>query len=291
MSLATDKPEFIPPKQNSGRLRAIGFAVLAHAILIAALTWGVGWKRESSNAPIQAELWSTTVQEAAPAAVEPPPPPPAPPQPLVEQVNPEPPKAAEPEPVVDPQIAIEKEKEKKIKLEKIKKEKALAKAKAEEEAEEKRLEELAKKKKLDAKKAAEKKANDTKEAKDVAKAEALRKANLERIKGLAGASGGPQATGTALQSTGPSAGYGGRVIARIKPNIVFTDDVLGNPVATVEVRCAPDGTILARKLIKSSGNSAWDNAVLRAIDKTEILPRDIDGRVPSSFEINFRPRD
>ncbi len=298
MSLATDKPEFTPPKQNSGRLRAIGFAVLAHAILIAALTWGVGWKRESSNAPIQAELWSTTVQETAPAAAEPPPPLPVPPQPTVEPVKPEPPKpvapppkAAEPEPVVDPQIAIDKEKEKKKKLEKIKKEKALAKAKAEEEAEEKRLEELAKKKKLDAKKAAEKKANDAKEAKDAAKAEALRKANLERIKGLAGASGGPQATGTALQSTGPSAGYGGRVIARIKPNIVFTDDVLGNPVASVEVRCAPDGTILARKLIKSSGNSAWDNAVLRAIDKTEILPRDIDGRVPSSFEINFRPRD
>ena len=280
MSLATDKPEFTPPKQNSGRLRAIGFAVLAHAILIAALTWGVGWKRESSNAPIQAELWSTTVQEAAPAAIEPPSPPP---QPAVEQVK--------PEPVIDPQIAIEKEKEQKKKLEKIMKEKALAKAKAEKEAEEKRLEELAKKKKLDAKKAAEKKANDAKEAKDVAKAEALRKANLERIKGLAGASGGPQATGTALQSTGPSAGYGGRVIARIKPNIVFTDDVLGNPVASVEVRCAPDGTILARKLIKSSGNSAWDNAVLRAIDKTEILPRDIDGRVPPSFEINFRPRD
>lgn len=277
MSLATDKPEFTPPKQNSGRLRAIGFAVLAHAILIAALTWGVGWKRESSNAPIQAELWSTTVQEAAPAAIEPPSPPPLPPQTPIEQIKPVPPKGDEPKPVIDPQIAIEKEKEKKKnQLEKIKNEKAL---------------ELAKAKAKALQEAAEKKANDAKEAKDAAQAEALRKANLERIKGLAGASGGPLATGTALQSSGPSAGYGGRVIARIKPNIVFTDDVLGNPVASVEVRCAPDGTILARKIIKSSGNSAWDNAVLRAIDKTEILPRDIDGRVPSSFEINFRPRD
>ena len=34
-----------------------------------------------------------------------------------------------------------------------------------------------------------------------------------------------------------------------------------------------------------------DDAVLRAIDKTEVLPRDTDGRVPSSFEISFRPRD
>jgi colicin import membrane protein len=81
------------------------------------------------------------------------------------------------------------------------------------------------------------------------------------------------------------------VIAKIKPNIVFADDISGNPVATVEVRTSPDGTIIGRKLIKSSGVKAWDDAVLRAIDKTEILPRDLDGRVPPSFEINFRPKD
>ena len=34
-----------------------------------------------------------------------------------------------------------------------------------------------------------------------------------------------------------------------------------------------------------------DEAVLRAIDKTEVLPRDTDGRVPPSLEISFRPRD
>ena len=32
-------------------------------------------------------------------------------------------------------------------------------------------------------------------------------------------------------------------------------------------------------------------AVLRAIDKTEVLPRDVDGRVPSSMTIDFRPYD
>jgi len=31
--------------------------------------------------------------------------------------------------------------------------------------------------------------------------------------------------------------------------------------------------------------------VLRAIDKTEILPRDTDGRVPSPMQLEFRPRD
>ena len=57
------------------------------------------------------------------------------------------------------------------------------------------------------------------------------------------------------------------------------------------LKVAPDGTIIGRRLLKSSGVPAWDEAVLRAIDKTEVLPRDTDGRVPPSLEISFRPRD
>ena len=87
------------------------------------------------------------------------------------------------------------------------------------------------------------------------------------------------------------AGYAGRIKARVKPNVTFTDEVAGNPLASVEVRCAPDGTIIGRRLVKSSGVPAWDDAVLRAIDKTEILPRDVDGRVPSPMVLDFRPRD
>ena len=79
--------------------------------------------------------------------------------------------------------------------------------------------------------------------------------------------------------------------AKVRPNIVFTEDIAGNPIADVEVRTSPDGTIISRKLVKSSGNKAWDDAVLRAIDKTETLPRDVDGRVPPNITIGFRPRD
>ncbi|NDD23966.1 MAG: TonB C-terminal domain-containing protein, partial [Betaproteobacteria bacterium] len=97
----------------------------------------------------------------------------------------------------------------------------------------------------------------------------------------------------ALRASGPSASYGGRIIARVKPNIVFNpDDVSGNPVAEVEVRTASDGKIMARKLIKSSGNKAWDDAVIRALEKTVRLPKDENGRMPElSFNISFRPRD
>jgi colicin import membrane protein len=57
----------------------------------------------------------------------------------------------------------------------------------------------------------------------------------------------------------------------------------------VEVRTSPDGTIIARKLVKSSGDARLDEAILRAIDKTEVLPRDTDGRVPSPVVIAFTP--
>lgn len=323
MSLAADRPEFTPPAPP-GRLRAISLALLAHVVLIAALTWGVNWKREASSSPVQAELWSATIQDAAPAlvelAVQPPPQPEPKPVPVPQPPSPSkpvPPKvtAAPPEPVIDPQIAIEQEKKKKADKQKAEKKKALAEAKAkaeaEAEAEEARQEALDKKKrlleakktetkKLDAKKAADeqakklasdKKAKVAKDAKETAQIEAIRAGNMKRIAGLAGASGAESATGTAKQSSGPSPGYGGRVSARIKPNIVFTEDIAGNPTATVEVRTSPDGTIVGRKLTKSSGVKAWDEAVLRAIDKTEVLPRDTDGRVPPSFEINFRPKD
>ena len=111
------------------------------------------------------------------------------------------------------------------------------------------------------------------------------------MQGMAGASGGPEATGTAPQAAGPSASYAGRIRARVKPNIVFTDDVSGNPVAEVEVRTAPDGTIVGRRLVRSSNLKSWDDAVLRAIDKTEVLPRDVDGRVPPLLLLQFKPRD
>jgi colicin import membrane protein len=80
----------------------------------------------------------------------------------------------------------------------------------------------------------------------------------------------------------PSRGYAGRLVAAIKPNIVFPGERPNTPAAEVEVRATATGTILARRLVRSSGNREWDQAVLRAIDRTERLPTDIDGRVPST---------
>jgi colicin import membrane protein len=303
----------------------------AHLVLFLALGLATAWKTQPQTLQAEAELWSAVPQAAAPKLQEPPPPPPEPeskpkPEPTP---PPKPPKPApEPEPdnsLRDAQIALEKkkledqkkkeaaerqrkalEKKKKEAEEKAAKDKA-AKEKAlkEKAAQEKAAKEKAAqdKKELDKKKAAEKaKADEKKRQQEHAqkakqdkadddRAEALRQENLQRMQGMAGASGGPNATGTALKSSGPSASYAGRLVGRIKPNITYPGDVVGNPRAEVEVRVAPDGTITSRRIVQSSGNKAWDDAVLRAIDKTEILPKDTDGRVPPLIVLGFRPLD
>ncbi len=123
--------------------------------------------------------------------------------------------------------------------------------------------------------------------------EQIRQDQIKRMTGLAGATGAPSSTGTALQSAAPSSSYAGKVEAKIRPNITFAevDSVQDNPAAEVEIRIAPDGTIVGTpKLVKSSGIKAWDIAVLRAIEKTETLPRDTDGRVPSAMTLVLRPK-
>jgi colicin import membrane protein len=331
MIAASDRLEFAPPTPP-GFGRALILALLAHLLLVAALTWGVHWKSQPVTLSAEAELWSAVPKEAAPqsvaAAPEPPPvpepekvtppaPPPAPPPPRPE---PEPPKVSEAD------IALEKEKlllkkaeEKKLlqekqRLEKLKREK-LAEKLAEEKVllEKKALDKKQAEKKLQDKRDQEKKLADEKhaeeklemkqkaqelerkaalEAKEEAKRmDAQRQANLKRMAGLAGATGSTTATGKDLQSSGPSSGYAGRIRARIKPNIVFTDDISTNPVTEVDVYTSPDGTIVSRKIVKSSGVFSWDEAVLRAIDKTETLPKDTNGLVPTPMRLVFKPKD
>jgi colicin import membrane protein len=48
---------------------------------------------------------------------------------------------------------------------------------------------------------------------------------------------------------------------------------------------------MSQRLSNISGNKEWDQAVLRAIERTGVLPRDTDGRVPPSMVITFRPRE
>ncbi len=322
-----DRDQFTPPPAP-GRGRAVTLAVLAHLLLLGALTWGVAWKSGGDQPAVVAELWSAVPQQAAPRAVEPPSPPqppmppmpptlPKPPPPEPPMVVPTPPKVTPPPPAPpqraepdtrEADIAVEREKQRlakekreleaKEKLEREKQRRELQ--RVEQEKKDKLQKEKAEREKAEREKAdkEQKKLAEEKRKKDEAIEKASAKAaderrqeNIRRMQGLAGATGAPTATGTAERDSGPSGGYGGRVAAKVKPNIVYPDTVSGNPRAEVEVRTSPDGTIVGTRLTKSSGNKAWDDAVLRALEKTATLPRDTDGRVPSALVIGFRPQD
>ena len=302
--------EFAPPP-TGGFGKSLSFALFIHLLLLAALTWGIHWKTETQTLSASAELWSAVPAEAAPAANEPEPPEPEPVKP------PEPVKKVEPkpEPKPDPKpappkvnaaaereaadIALKKEKEKKKLDEKkeaeLEKKKKLEKEKLEKEKE--KAKEIEKKKKEEAQKKAEALAKAKEDAKKAAaeekRAAALRNENLKRMQGMAGASGDENAKGSALKSSGPSASYGAKISKIIKDNIVFPpDQIISNPEARVLVTTNSEGLILSRKIIQSSGNKAWDDAVIRALEKTVRLPKDENGRMPDlSFSISFRPRD
>ena len=309
--------EFAPPPPP-GTGRSLGLALLVHFLLMVALTAGIQWNQDNSLS-VEAELWAAVPMAVAPKLVEvEPPPPPPPPPPAPKEMVKSPPA---PTSNVDADIALakrkkqleeDKKKQETLEAERLKKEllkkeeekKAKLKEKEQKEIKDKALKEKELKEKEKKEKERKEKELKDKEAKklqeqkdakpspaDVKKLEAMRQENMKRIAGMAGATGDENATGTAQRSAGPSDSYGGRIRGRIKPNITFTEDIASNAPAEVEVRCAPDGTIVGKKLIKSSGNPAWDNAVLKAIDKTEILPRDIDGRIHSPLVISFRPKD
>ena len=301
MNAQSARMEFAPPP-TPGLMRALGLAILAHALLLAVLTMGVQWKRDATPVTIEAELWSALPVQAAPQAPDLLPPPPEPEVKPVTRVAP-PPEPVAPPKGPDPSIAIAKEKAR------LQKEKQLEQDRQELE---KRQKDAIKAKKLQDEKQARETAQREKEARDKkqqqeqqklqsAKTEAdakkiaeLRKQQIERMNRMADqatGSGDANATGSAKQSSGPSASYAGRIVARIKPNITYTESVSGNPVADVGVRTSPDGTIISRKLIKSSGVKSWDDAVISAIDKTEKLPPDVDGRVIPSLTLGFRPKD
>ncbi len=296
--------EFAPPP-TPGLVRAMVLAFLVHALLLAVLAVGVQWKRDAPPVTVEAELWSALPVQAAPPPQ--PEPIPVPPEPIVAPVAKEvvePPPAPTP-PVVDPSIAIEKEKakqehQKQLQLEKLEEQRKQREAlkaqqirleKEKEAREKEQREKLAREKKLQQD---QQKLQAAKTDVDAKKLAELRKQQMDRIAHMADqatGSGQVGSTGTAKQSSGPSSSYAGRIVARIKPNITYTESLSSNPGADVEVRTSPDGTIISRRLVKSSGVKSWDDAVINAIDKTEKIPPDVDGRVIPSLILGFHPKD
>jgi colicin import membrane protein len=301
-------------------------ALGAHALLVVGLTMGLQW-RSHAPTPMSAELWAAVPQVAAPPAPapapapEPAPAPPPPPAPAPAPAPAPPPPAPPPQAQRDADIAAERakrereareareaelkrqqaeqERRERAERERAAREQAAREQAAREKAERERADRerrVAEEKRRAEDQRRREQAEARRAAEEQRRLEQQRQQNLARLmdqarEGGPVGTGSPTSTGTAARDAGPSAGYAGRIVARVKPNIIFTDEIAGNPAAEVELRMAPDGTIVVRRLVKASGVAAWDDAVLRAIDRTAVLPRDVDGRVPSPIVIVFRPRD
>lgn len=288
----TDATQYIVPTEP-GLGRALTFAALVHAALLAFLWIGVQWQSDVP-ATIEAEVWSPQPREAAalPEPVKAPEP-----QPVIKEAPK--PKMVEPPPIAKPDIALEQEKKRKALEEKKRREdeERLAKDK-------KRLEDekLAKLKLEDAKRLEKEKAEKAKKdaaeklrKQDEADAKLAAKLREDEMRRMTGGVTGTGGTGDAPKAQGgrPSAEYGAKVAARIKMHTVFPTNPEGNVPVEYLVELLPDGTLRgAPRKLKSSGIPSFDEAVLRAIDKSQPFPRDEkSGSVPSSIHITHKPKD
>jgi len=254
-SILAPRPDDRPP-QHEDWSTGVTISIIAHASLIGALVWGLHWRSSPEPAVASAELWSAVPEAAAPPPVETPPPPP-----VVETPPPPPVEAPKPPDIVTEQV-VEKKPPKPTPPP------------------------------PPPKPVPPRPAPPPPPPKDKLDEKALAKLHADELKRMMGQMDAPvNATGTAAHDSGPSASYAGRIIARLRPNIVLTESIPGNPAVEVEIRCAPDGTIIGRRITKSSGSKAWDDAVLRAIDRTGTLPRDTNGKALDTIPIIWRPQD
>ena len=254
-----------------GTGKAFVWALGMHLLLFGFLTFGLSWKSQTP-AGLEAEIWDNVpVIKSAPANIDP---------------------KIDADEKAD--IALKKKKEAVKKPEPKEEVKAAKKVDPKELQKQKAEQEKLAKQKQEQAKAKAKADAERKEALAQEKARSDQLARLRSAAGKEGAAGGRGGVvGDGVGGGGNAKpGYADKVRKKILPLIVFNPSlVAGNPAVEVGVELAPDGTIMNRKVLKSSGDAAWDRAVLRAVDDAQTLPKDDDGKVPKQIRLTFKPKD
>ncbi len=236
---------------------AFALSALAHMILLAGLIWGV---RISSQTPavLEAELWSSLPQQAPAPTVEP------------SQAPSLPKFQAEPiiEPEKTPDIVLEKNRPLTKKIEPVKTEPT----KIAPPKESGKNSEQQKKQEQERKKIQEERLRTERFNQDI---QSL----------MAGAD-------SVNASPKGDANWITRTAARIRANAIFSpDNVGGNPAVEYAVELDPAGGVLSIRKLRASGLPGFDEAVERAIRKSEPFAPDASGKVPRNFVIQHRLRD
>lgn len=88
----------------------------------------------------------------------------------------------------------------------------------------------------------------------------------------------------------PRPSYAQKIQDAIKPHIVPTEPVEGNPSVNIKVTTRPSGEIINAEVVESNGYPTWDRAVLTAVLKAGSIPLDVENKVPPVIYINFRAK-
>lgn len=235
-------------------------ALAVHGAFFALMYLGFAWQSRPPET-VNVELWQSlpeAVEEAPPVI-------PAVPEVLPPQVMepaqpaeiPPPPQDAPPEKIEEPDIVVpDKKKVEKARIEKKSSKKKAAKSAVLESIERRRIEQ------------------------EQAARAAAQRAELERAEQAA-------ARSRVVNE------YKARIQNKITRNIVMPPGVRDDALAVFRVTLLPGGSVLSAKMEKSSGNAAYDNAVERAILKSDPLPLPPDPALFKDFrilELKFQPR-
>ena len=260
-------------------------ALVVHGVFFLLLVFGVSWQTQHP-APVMVDLWEALPEPLPPA-------PPVEPAPAPERVQ-------APEPVVKevpapkaPDIALEKKKAEAEQKKKLKQ--AL-------EAEQKAMADAARLEAEQIRKARDKQISAQR------KREALRRMEEEdlqqnmmneelasesrQIKQLQSRAAASKRAVEVARSVGQ---YKDMIGAKVRGNTRLPDNLKGNPQVKCLVKLMPTGEVLDVRVIQGSGNTAYDDAVDRAIRKSSPLPlpEDRDARAAFVPEVTLvhRPRE
>lgn len=236
------------------RLPAGILALVVHSVFFALLYFGFNWNRQAiSNPAMSVELWSSLPEEVVRQ----------PANPKVEEVVPPPPLQ---ERIAKPDIVMPQKKKIAARPAEAKPEKAKPAAKAAEVA----------KPRPDAKPPAAQNADARTSDQQAAHQQAAQSRQDEQ----------DAANGKVVDE------YRAKINAKIRRNVVDPPGLASDARAEFLVTLLPGGAVLKADLVKSSGNAAYDNAVERAILKSDPLPVPPDVQLFNRFrqlDLVFKP--
>ena len=280
-----------------GRLPAAVLAILVHVVFFALLVYSINWKTHAPE-PVMVELWQPPVATSSRSVPEP--------KSRIEKLS-------KPEPVVpNPDIALA-EKKRKLAEQKGREAEQLAQQQAEQKlAEQKLAEQKLKRQQEQQKQAAQQLEQQQKAAQQQAeqqkiaqqkKQAALRQMitqqsqnelNAESARALTNSRQAALASKQAAEQSTMRAQYQDKIKAKIRSKIILPDSLQGNPQARFEVSVLPTGDVVHVKLLRPSGQPAYDSAVERAILKASPLPMPPDAALVNEFrdlDLKFAPNE